>query len=140
MHILIRIQGHIGSSWQDWLEGLQIVHESDGTSVLMGQLPDQPALYGILNKLNHLSLSLLSLQSSDPIENDPSVRKGTSKMAQHNDIRTPESASKDTPTGVATGRVAGAAGAGPEHQRLQVFIGKWINEGQTLFKQAQKSL
>ena len=54
-------------------------------------------------------------------------------MAQHNDIQTPESASKDTtPTGVATGRVAGAAGPGLEHQRLQVFIGKWINEGQTV--------
>jgi len=52
-------------------------------------------------------------------------------MAQHNDIQTPESVS-DTPTGVATGRVAGAAEPGLEHQRLQVFIGKWINEGKTV--------
>jgi hypothetical protein len=53
-------------------------------------------------------------------------------MAQHNDTRTPEFASRDTPTGVATGRVRGSTGAGSEHQRLQVFIGKWINEGQTI--------
>jgi Protein of unknown function (DUF1579) len=25
-----------------------------------------------------------------------------------------------------------AAGPGPEHQRLEVFIGKWINEGETV--------
>jgi Protein of unknown function (DUF1579) len=53
-------------------------------------------------------------------------------MTQHNDIQTPLPASRQTPTGVATGRVAGAVGAAPEQQRLQVFIGKWINEGHTV--------
>jgi len=32
--------------------------------MLTGQLKDRPALYGILIKLNQLSLSLLSLESS----------------------------------------------------------------------------
>ncbi len=35
-------------------------------------------------------------------------------------------------TGVAVGRVMHAPGPGPEHRRLDVFIGKWINEGQTV--------
>jgi uncharacterized protein DUF1579 len=52
-------------------------------------------------------------------------------MAQHNDMQTPESGA-NTPTGVATGRVTGAAGPELEQQRLQAFIGKWINEGQTV--------
>ena len=60
------------------------------------------------------------------------IRKGTSKMAQHNDIQTSLPGSKQTPTGVATGRVAGATGVEPEHQRLEVFIGRWINEGSTV--------
>ena len=68
MDISIRVKGHLDEGWQSWLEDLQILHESDGTTMLTGTLPDQPALYGILNKLNHLSLTLLFLQSSEPME------------------------------------------------------------------------
>jgi len=64
MQIVIRIKGHLDQSWQQWLEGLQIVHESDGTTRLTGTLPDQAALYGVLNKINGLSLALLSLDRS----------------------------------------------------------------------------
>ena len=64
MHVSIRVKGHLGSSWQPWLEGLQITHEPDGTSRLSGTLPDQPALYGVLIKIDHLSLTLLSLETS----------------------------------------------------------------------------
>ncbi len=35
-------------------------------------------------------------------------------------------------TGVAVGRVGHPATPGPEHSRLDVFIGKWINEGHTI--------
>ena len=72
MHLVIRVKGHLDQGWQDWLEGLHIRHESDGTTVLTGQLQDQPALYGILIKLNQLNVSLLSLQSSEPTEKNPS--------------------------------------------------------------------
>ena len=65
MQVSIHIKGHLDAIWQEWLEGLQIVHESDGTSRLWGTLPDQPALYGILTKINHLSLTLLSLECCD---------------------------------------------------------------------------
>jgi hypothetical protein len=65
MHVSIRIQGHLDPSWQEWLEDLQIVHESDGTSGLSGTLPNQAALYGILNKIDRLSLTLLSLERSE---------------------------------------------------------------------------
>lgn len=62
MYISIRVKGHLEHSWQEWLENLQIVHEDDGTSWLSGPLPDQAALYGVLIKLNRLSLILLSLE------------------------------------------------------------------------------
>ena len=65
MQVSIRIKGHLDPGWQEWLEGLQIVHEPDGTSRLCGTLPDQPALYGVLKKLAHLSLALLSLNSDE---------------------------------------------------------------------------
>lgn len=72
MYVSIRIKGYLDPSWQAWLEGLQILHEPDGTTVLAGQLKEQPALYGILIKLNQLSLSLLALQSTEPMEHGPS--------------------------------------------------------------------
>jgi len=62
MHISIRIKGHLDPGWQEWLEGLQIVQEADGTSRLSGTLSDQSALYGVLNKIDRLSLTLLSLE------------------------------------------------------------------------------
>lgn len=65
MHVSIRIQGHLDPSWQEWLEGLEIVHEEDGTSQLSGTLPDQAALYGVLARIDQLSLTLLSLQRSE---------------------------------------------------------------------------
>ena len=66
MYVSIRIKGHPDPGlWQDYLGGLQIIHESNGASRLCGTLPDQPALFGVLNKLAHLSLTLLSLESSD---------------------------------------------------------------------------
>lgn len=49
-------------SWQEWLENLQIVHEEGGTSRLSGILPDQAALYGVLQKIDRLILTLLSLE------------------------------------------------------------------------------
>ncbi len=75
MHVSIRIKGHLDPSWQERLEGLQIRHESDGTTELTGQLTDQAALYGLLIKLNRLSLSLLALQSNEPMDHGPSSGK-----------------------------------------------------------------
>lgn len=65
MDVSIRIKGHLDSSWQDYLEGLEIVQEADGTSRLYGMLQDQSALYGVLNMMSQLSLTLLSLESSE---------------------------------------------------------------------------
>ncbi len=66
MHVSIRIKGHLDQGWQEWLEGLQIVHEPDGTSRLSGTLK----LHGVLTKISHLSVTLLSLESSDPMHNE----------------------------------------------------------------------
>lgn len=70
MYVSIRIKGHLDPGWQEWLEGLQIVHELDGTSRLSGILLDQPALTGVLMKISHMSLALLSLETNDPTENE----------------------------------------------------------------------
>ncbi len=57
----IRIQGHLDSKWSDWLEGLEVQLFENGETVLSGTLVDQAALMGVLNKLNGLNLTLLSV-------------------------------------------------------------------------------
>jgi hypothetical protein len=65
LYVSIRIKGHLDSSWQEYLEGLEIVQEADGTTRLSGVLQDQSALYGVLNMMSRLNLSLLSVEMSE---------------------------------------------------------------------------
>jgi hypothetical protein len=65
MHVSIRIKGHLDPSWQDYLEGLEIMQEADGTTRLSGVFQDQSALYGVLNMMSQLNLTLLSLERSE---------------------------------------------------------------------------
>src|SRR5258708_12414767 len=61
----IRVKGHLGPSWQAWFEGVEIVQEADGTSLLAGFLRAQAALYGILLRILTLGLTFLSLSSTE---------------------------------------------------------------------------
>jgi hypothetical protein len=60
----IRIEGHLGSSWSDWLEGMRIQHEEDGQTVLSGPLADQAALHGVLMRIRDLGLPLVAVKRS----------------------------------------------------------------------------
>ena len=57
----IRVRGHLDGKWSDWLEGLEVQLLENGETVLSGTLVDQAALMGVLNKLNRLNLTLLSV-------------------------------------------------------------------------------
>jgi len=70
MYVSIRIKEHLDPSWHDYLEGLEIVQEADGTTRLCGMLQDQSALYGVLNMMSHLQLALISLESSERVKTE----------------------------------------------------------------------
>jgi hypothetical protein len=57
----IRIAGHLDAHWADWFDGMSIILEEDGTTLLSGPVPDQPALYGLLRKVRDLGLPLVSV-------------------------------------------------------------------------------
>ena len=65
MYYAIRVQGHLGPSWQDRFEGLRIEQQETGTTLLSGSLPDQAALHGVLLQIVRLGLTLLSLETSE---------------------------------------------------------------------------
>jgi hypothetical protein len=57
----IRVDSVLDDQWADWFGGLQLSSDSAQT-VIVGLLPDQPALRGLLTKVADLGLSLISVR------------------------------------------------------------------------------
>jgi hypothetical protein len=66
----IRLRGRLQARWTAWFDGLTITVESDGTTLLRGDLVDQAALHGLLRKLADLGLPLLSVAQVGPDRSD----------------------------------------------------------------------
>ncbi len=64
----VRIKGHLGRQWTEWLGGMTITPEENGDTLLTGPVVDQAALYGLLRKVRDLGMPLLSV---NPFEPDP---------------------------------------------------------------------
>lgn len=54
----------LDTSWSDWFDGLEIAPGSaaEPRTLLAGYIRDQAELFGVLNKLRILNLTLLSVQ------------------------------------------------------------------------------
>lgn len=57
----IRIKGHLNDQWVDWFEGMNIILEGNGNTLLTGPVIDQSALHGLLKKVRDLGMTLLSV-------------------------------------------------------------------------------
>jgi hypothetical protein len=68
----IILQGHLSRQWSDWFEGFTITLDERGQTILVGPVPDQPALHGLLKKIRDLGIPLISLNRLDPGEEAPS--------------------------------------------------------------------
>lgn len=62
----ITVEGHLGTRWSAWFDGLSITSEDDGTTVLRGSVVDQAALHGLLQKLRDVGIPLISLTPVAP--------------------------------------------------------------------------
>ena len=56
----IRVQGHLAARRLDCFE-VSIAQHQDGETSLVGVFPDQSALYGLLNHIRNLGVTLLSV-------------------------------------------------------------------------------
>jgi hypothetical protein len=61
----IRVDGHLDDHWSDWLGGLTITRNSDGTTTLTGPIADQAQLHGALACLRDIGATLLDLRATD---------------------------------------------------------------------------
>jgi hypothetical protein len=72
-HYRIHVSGLIEQRWTDWLGGLVIHHQADGTTLLIGQVVDQAALHGVIARIRDLGLPLLAVDRvAEPDENSGS--------------------------------------------------------------------
>jgi len=72
----IRVKGHLEARWATWFDGLSLIQESDGTTVIHGSVADQCALHGLLSKVRDLGLPLIAVTQVDPNHvNRPDVNK-----------------------------------------------------------------
>ena len=61
----IHVKGHLNPSWSDWFDGLTIIHEDNGATLLAGTLADQAALHGLLTRVRDLGILLISVNLMD---------------------------------------------------------------------------
>ena len=57
----IRVAGHLADRWSDWLGGLAMERQKDGTTVLSGAVVDQAALHGVIARIRDLGVALLAV-------------------------------------------------------------------------------
>ncbi len=61
----IKIKGELDQSWSEWLGNVQIQYEVDEVgariTILIVNLTDSPALFGVLDRIRDLNLSLISV-------------------------------------------------------------------------------
>jgi hypothetical protein len=62
----IKIKGHLDQHWSDWFADLALTHLAGDETLLSGPLPDQAALYGLLERIRDLNLTLISVTSGGP--------------------------------------------------------------------------
>jgi hypothetical protein len=60
----IRVEGHLSDRWSDWFDGLAILNDPNGETILRGPFVDQAALFGTLTKIQGLNLTLISVNKS----------------------------------------------------------------------------
>lgn len=60
----IRVGGHLSDRWSDWFDGLEILNDPNGETILSGRISDQSALFGALNNIHALNLTLISVNRS----------------------------------------------------------------------------
>jgi hypothetical protein len=62
----IRVHNHLSSQWAEWFEGLAITNHPNGEATLSGPFQDQAALFGVLDKVRDLNLTLIAVKRIEP--------------------------------------------------------------------------
>lgn len=72
----IRVKGVLDDKWSHWFEGMAIIPEASGETLLTGPVADQAALHGLLEKIRNLGLPLLSVAQAESEDKDTNMDGG----------------------------------------------------------------
>jgi hypothetical protein len=56
VHYEIRVRGVLDGGWSAWFDDLQVTSDERGQTTIVGPVPDQAALHGLLAKIRDLGL------------------------------------------------------------------------------------
>jgi hypothetical protein len=58
----IRVEGQLDTSWSEWFDGLQVIPQESGETLIAGFIQDQADLQGLFTKVFNLRLPLVSVR------------------------------------------------------------------------------
>ena len=61
----IRFKGHLGERWASRFADYELIRREDGTTLMVGTVVDQSALYGLINQVRDLGLELLAVNRAN---------------------------------------------------------------------------
>jgi hypothetical protein len=61
----IKVEGLIDIRWAEWFGGMTITYINGVETVIMGEIQDQTALHGVLERIRDLGLKLISVRRVD---------------------------------------------------------------------------
>jgi hypothetical protein len=61
----IKVEGLIDDLWAEWFNGMAITYVNNVETILAGELRDQSALHGVLERIRDLGLNLISVRRVD---------------------------------------------------------------------------
>ncbi len=61
----IRLEGLIDGRWAEWFGGMTITYLNNLETILTGEIQDQSALHGVLERIRDLGLNLISVRRVD---------------------------------------------------------------------------
>jgi cell division septation protein DedD len=66
----IRLKEHLDDCWAKRFDDFTLSHDDDGTTLLVGPVPDQAALYGLLMRVRDLSLTLMAVVRTKAVQDE----------------------------------------------------------------------
>lgn len=61
----ITVNGRLNERWLRWFESYTVDYRDNGTTLIVLTDVDQPALFGVINRIRDLGLELISVQRDD---------------------------------------------------------------------------
>ena len=61
----IKVEGLVDDLWAEWFHGMTITYVNNEETILAGEIQDQSALHGVLERIRDLGLTLISVRRID---------------------------------------------------------------------------